>query len=63
MPRAAVNSSLGLPAAGTGLGEHDPPWKSRRVYQVRYGCRGVSPEKLGKEPEGHYRAPHLAWAL
>lgn len=60
---AAVNSSLGLPSAGTGLEEHNPPWKSRWVSQVRYGSRGVSPEKVGKEPEGHYKAPHLPWAL
>lgn len=63
MPPAAVNSSFCLPAAGTGLGEHNPPWKSRWVSQVRYGSRAVSPEKVGKEPEGHYKAPRLVWAL
>ena len=63
MPPAAVNSSLGLPSVGTGLGEHNPPWKSRWVSQVRYGSRRVTPEKVGKEPEGCYKAPHLAWAL
>lgn len=37
---AAVNSSLGLlPFAGTGLEEHNPPWKSRWVSHVRYGSR------------------------